>query len=201
MASPGPHRLFRVLNLTLVSWPRKARLAFFPGDRRGIFMRRKSFHSRWNGSYCLFIKHSLFIRLCAKHFIWNTLFNSHRRLWEAPNNVMPVLCLREKGSQRSRTCQDWQMAKLRFTPMSVRLPSPCTGLWTVVLISSTRLRVDLKEDLLQSHHSSLMTVLIQVGVRGLSETLQVTLSPGFGRKSPSYCHLSDIIPSLWRAYV
>ena len=49
MASPGPHRFFSILDLTLTFLLRKAQPAFYHGDRRHIFIRRDSLHSGWNG--------------------------------------------------------------------------------------------------------------------------------------------------------
>lgn len=43
-----------------------------------------------------FSRYSLVTRFCAKHFIWRILFHSHKSPWEAPNNIMPILCLRKK---------------------------------------------------------------------------------------------------------
>lgn len=132
-----------------------------------------------------FIKHSLFTRSCAEHFTWKTLFNSYKSLWEAPNNITSILCLRRKGSQRLRTCPGRQVAKLGFEPRSVRLPSPCTGLWTVVSISANP--CPLTQGVPQGWPSSVTSVLL-VGcfdVGGSTWARRNTpgqLSPGFSRK-------------------
>ena len=118
-----------------------------------------------------FSRYSLVTRFCAKHFIWSILFHSHKNPWEAPNNIMPILCLRKK-----------RIIEVTNLPI---LANSKTGIWTRGCQAAKRMywalknspyfspliRVDLKEDLLQSYHSFL-TALILVGI--LDEMLQVT---------------------------